>query len=922
MLLFRGPWGNVLHTGDARLSPEVVASVQRVLGRLPPEGCDDDEEEDGAHDSEDEEAGCRGWAGTGAARWQGRGEDLDFLYADCTFADLPLDFPSREEAVRQAEAAIRAAGPLHRVFLASDLLGTEALVAMVDRAFGQPLYVPPPEKWREVRRRRAEIARLVPSLRLSDDPACVFHLCGVRDFRNRGLARSGSSGGGGSGARAKSRSASPARGGDGGAEELPPVVAEACGAGSGGGGRCMFLRGSTQIFAKRIRDGYARPSERLSVRGAAPAPSAAMADRAVHYVLFALHSSRSELAAALAALRPCAMAPITADMAGCVSSVVLELAAGRGERAEVVLDGMRRACREAAARAASVAAVTKAEEGETVEEEEELGREEDGGWEVGARAAGCGVWAGAPGGEEEEATWEAGLEGVRVAAEWGRWGGAISCLPTDPGCSSIAGDEGEEGEGYMGEEEREEWLAGCGSPPASPPLPDWRHLDEEPPPPRPPASGLQLPLPPLPPKPVQAATLAAAAAAATRGLDPTGPGRGAPAPPTPHRLCGRRRPRVALLSGLLGLPPPPPPVLPSPPATGQAFGASAAGGGATLWPWSGSQRPAHTGGTQRGPVLGSSQGPAATLSRGAAASGGGGVPRARRHLPTVGFLSGLRGPLAAARAGRGAAAAAATANTAACLGVACESPALEALVPLTAKAVVLGAPVTAGRHASACSGTGAGAALLVHAGPRTEQPRRSPLGATQPASSPRQGPAPAGSRSPRGCGRENQAPRGSPGALSKQGPLCPASPRPPLSGCVGATPPLGSSTAGLAAGVSPHQVPNCAKEGGSWAKRSGAEPVGPGNLAMASAQGLPVAAATAPPSRVLHERERGVHAGVGASIGPSGDPQCVWPAAGSQAWPGQPLGGVAVSQDAARRAAKRARMGGSISGGAAGVQQR
>ena len=39
---------------------------------------------------------------------------------------------------------------LRRVLLSSDLLGTEPLLAMVGEVFGQPLYVCPPERHREV----------------------------------------------------------------------------------------------------------------------------------------------------------------------------------------------------------------------------------------------------------------------------------------------------------------------------------------------------------------------------------------------------------------------------------------------------------------------------------------------------------------------------------------------------------------------------------------------------------------------------------------------------------------------------------------------------------------------------------------------------------------------------------------------------
>ncbi|GFR48163.1 hypothetical protein Agub_g9998, partial [Astrephomene gubernaculifera] len=177
-----------------RLTPDVVRSVRQALGALQqqyPEGDVEDEEEGGD---------CGG-GGSGDQQ----GERLDLLYLDCTFADLPLEFPSREEAVRQAVQLIRrrttptapcssSSSRLSRVYLSSDLLGTEALCGVAGGEFGQPLYVCPPELHREygfanaelVRQRREELSLLLPQLRLSDDPTCLFHLCGVRDFAHRG----------------------------------------------------------------------------------------------------------------------------------------------------------------------------------------------------------------------------------------------------------------------------------------------------------------------------------------------------------------------------------------------------------------------------------------------------------------------------------------------------------------------------------------------------------------------------------------------------------------------------------------------------------------------------------------------------------------------------------------------------------------
>ncbi|GIL91499.1 hypothetical protein Vretifemale_19095 [Volvox reticuliferus] len=218
-----------------------------------------------------------------------------------------------------------------RVYLSSDLLGTEQLLAMAGEVFGQPLYVCPPERFKEygfanedlVRQRREELELLMPGLPLSDDPSCLFHLCGVRDFAHRGTKQQQQQ-------RLELQLPSSSvmvqddSEGPGG---LPPVVASSdpnsvtanCG--------CLYIRASTQAFGQRIREQYASmPSRILAVRTATPAPAAAVQERAVHYVLYSLHSSRNELVAALAALQPRATRPIAADQAGSMSIVVSERA--------------------------------------------------------------------------------------------------------------------------------------------------------------------------------------------------------------------------------------------------------------------------------------------------------------------------------------------------------------------------------------------------------------------------------------------------------------------------------------------------------------------------------------------------------------------------------------------------------------------
>lgn len=53
-----------------------------------------------------------------------------------------------------AAAAASSSGPRPHVYLAADMLGQEPLLALVGAEFGQPVYVPPPERHREVRDQR------------------------------------------------------------------------------------------------------------------------------------------------------------------------------------------------------------------------------------------------------------------------------------------------------------------------------------------------------------------------------------------------------------------------------------------------------------------------------------------------------------------------------------------------------------------------------------------------------------------------------------------------------------------------------------------------------------------------------------------------------------------------------------------------
>lgn len=142
-LIFEGPWGSLLHTGDCRFTPSLVATIKRNLL-----------------------------------------DDLHLVYLDATFADNKQAFPTPAECLRQVSDVVLA-HPASRVYISADL-GSEELLHYLLSAFDSKLHFDPQ---RFVGRfssaaaaalRRAELELLLPDALTADRGAALFELCGNR----------------------------------------------------------------------------------------------------------------------------------------------------------------------------------------------------------------------------------------------------------------------------------------------------------------------------------------------------------------------------------------------------------------------------------------------------------------------------------------------------------------------------------------------------------------------------------------------------------------------------------------------------------------------------------------------------------------------------------------------------------------------
>ncbi|KAL5711107.1 hypothetical protein ACHQM5_021599 [Ranunculus cassubicifolius] len=152
MFLFEGSFGNILHTGDCRLTPECLQNLPEKYigkkGRVPK---------------------CQ----------------LDYVFLDCTFGNSSLKIPSKYSAIQQVINCIREHPDAPVVYILCDLLAQDELLVEVSKTFGTKVYV---DKANNAECYKS-LTLIAPDI-LSEDPSSRFQLFeGFKKFYERAEAK-------------------------------------------------------------------------------------------------------------------------------------------------------------------------------------------------------------------------------------------------------------------------------------------------------------------------------------------------------------------------------------------------------------------------------------------------------------------------------------------------------------------------------------------------------------------------------------------------------------------------------------------------------------------------------------------------------------------------------------------------------------
>ncbi|KAK7282331.1 hypothetical protein RIF29_11011 [Crotalaria pallida] len=138
MFLFEGKFGNILHTGDCRLTPECLYNLPgKYVGK------------------QGKQPLC----------------PLDCVFLDCTFGNFFHGMPSKPSAIQQVVNCIWKHPDASTVYLTCDMLGQEEILVNVSQTFGAKIYIDKtknPDCFKN-------LAVTAPEI-LCEDPSSRFHL--------------------------------------------------------------------------------------------------------------------------------------------------------------------------------------------------------------------------------------------------------------------------------------------------------------------------------------------------------------------------------------------------------------------------------------------------------------------------------------------------------------------------------------------------------------------------------------------------------------------------------------------------------------------------------------------------------------------------------------------------------------------------
>ncbi|XP_078158692.1 uncharacterized protein LOC144554246 isoform X3 [Carex rostrata] len=144
MFIFEGIFGNILHTGDCRLTADCLQDLPLKYV---------------------------------TKRGKEMESQFDFIFLDCTFGGCFLKFPTKKSAIQQVIDCIWKHPNAPVVYLACDPLGHEKILIEVSRTFGSKIYVDQ-STWPDCFNNLAHTAPHV----ISNDPSCRFQV-----VRSKGL---------------------------------------------------------------------------------------------------------------------------------------------------------------------------------------------------------------------------------------------------------------------------------------------------------------------------------------------------------------------------------------------------------------------------------------------------------------------------------------------------------------------------------------------------------------------------------------------------------------------------------------------------------------------------------------------------------------------------------------------------------------